>query len=250
MLGTEKGSVKGAIMKKTKLLIVDDEADLLAELEPLLSRSGFDVVLARDGREALERAASERPDLIVLDVLMPRLDGREVVRRLRAEGNWTPVILLTQVGTPTERALSLQEGADDYLNKPFDPMELIARVQAVLRRVKHGSMSLSSFNRLACEELVIDRKTRQAWLAEDPLNLTARAFGVLEYMMLQTKEVVTRERLLDEVWGWVFPAQTRAVDIRVAELRKALGDDPAKPRFIETVVGRGYRFLGDVEGSS
>src|SRR5574341_2417411 len=136
-------------MVRQKLLIVDDESDLLAELSPLLERAGFEVWKAIDGEQALASVQSRRPDLVVLDVLMPRIDGREVLRQLRQSGNWTPVILLTCMGTPAERALSLQEGADDYLNKPFEPLELIARVQAVLRRARgHAQQPLSSYRRL------------------------------------------------------------------------------------------------------
>lgn len=232
----------------SRILLVDDEPDLLAELKPLVERAGFDVILAHNGEQALEKVAQDAPDLIVLDVLMPRLDGREVLRRLRQAGDWTPVILLTRVGAPAERALSLQEGADDYLNKPFDPLELIARIQAVLRRIRRGELPLTSFRYLACGHLLLDRQTRQARLADADLTLTARAFGVLEYLMLHSGEVIPRERLLDEVWGWAYPVGTRAVDIRIAEIRKALNDDPSDPHYIETVIGRGYRFLGKVEG--
>lgn len=234
--------------RKTKLLIVDDEVDLLAELRPLLERSGYEVVTATDGEGALARVREERPDLIILDVMMPRLDGREVLRRLRQEDDWTPVILLTQVGASVERALSLQEGADDYLNKPYDPMELMARVQAVLRRTQRGSAPLTSQRHLRSGGLALDRQARQVTLEDAPVSLTARAFRVLEYLMLHAGEAVGRERLLDEVWGWSYPVDTRAVDIRIAEIRKGLGDDAGNPRFVETVVGHGYRFLGEVEG--
>ena len=234
---------------KTRLLIVDDETDLLAELKPLLERSGYDVVTAIDGEQALERVSETNPDLIILDVMMPRLDGREVLRRLRQQDDWTPVILLTQVGSSTERALSLQEGADDYLNKPYDPMELIARVQAVLRRTQRGTAPLTSYRRLASGPITLDRQTRQLLIDNEDTNLTARAIGVLEYLMLHTGEAVSRDRLLDEVWGWSYAVDTRAVDIRIAEIRKALNDDASDPYYIETVVGHGYRFLGEVDGS-
>ena len=229
-------------------VLPDDEVDLLAELKPLLERSGFEVAAATDGEQALALADVMHPDLVLLDVLMPHLDGREVLRRLRQAGNWTPVILLTQIGTPAERALSLQEGADDYVNKPFDPIELIARIQAVLRRTQRGNLPLSSFRRLVSGDLVIDRQTRQTWLGGEALPLTSRAFGVLEHLMLHASEAISRERLLDQVWGWSNPVETRAVDIRIAEVRKVLRDDAAQPRYIETVVGCGYRFVGGVEG--
>lgn len=235
---------------KTKLLIVDDEADLLAELRPLLERSGYAVVTAADGESALERVQEARPDLIILDVMMPRLDGREVLRRLRQQDDWTPVILLTQVGSSVERALSLQEGADDYLNKPYDPMELIARVQAVLRRTRRGRAPLTGQRYLHSGLLALDRQAREITVKGKTVSVTARAFRVLEYLMLHAGEAVSRDRLLDEVWGWSYPVDTRAVDSRIAEIRKALDDDAADPRFVETVVGHGYRFLGEVEGRS
>ena len=232
-------------MGKTKLMIMDDEADLLAELKPLLERSGYQVFPASNGEQALELVASEKPDLIILDVLMPRLDGRNVLRRLREAGNWTPVILLTKVNTSAERVLSLQEGADDYLNKPFDPLELVARVQAVLRRTQRGSLPLASFRHLVSGELSLDRQMRQARLAGELLNLTTRAVGVLEFLMLHPREIITRERLLDEVWGWSEALETRAVDIRIAEIRKVLEKDQG---YIETVIGTGYRFVAEVQG--
>lgn len=235
-------------MSDTTLLIVDDEADLLAELKPFLERSGFVVHTAADGEQGLAAVGRLRPDLIILDVLMPRLNGREMLRRLRQADDWTPVILLTQIGTPAERAMSLQEGADDYLNKPFDPIELVARVQAILRRVQRGTLTLASSRHLISGTLTLDRQTRQATVDGAPLALTARAFGVLEHLMLHPGDIVPRERLLDEVWGWSYAVETRAVDIRIAEIRKALAEDAGRPRFIETVVGTGYRFIREVEG--
>jgi len=235
-------------MRKIRLMIVDDEVDLLAELKPLMERSGYEVLSASNGEQALEIAAKQKLDLIILDMLMPRLNGRDVLRRLRETGNWTPVILLTKVNTLTERVLSLQEGADDYLNKPFDPLELVARVQAVLRRTQRGSLPLSSFRYLISGDLSLDRQLRQAQLSGALLNLTSRAVGVLEFLMLNTHEIVLRERLLDEVWGWNNALETRAVDIRIAEIRKALEEDSGQPRYIETIIGSGYRFLMDVQG--
>jgi len=152
------------------------------------------------------------------------------------------------VGTPAERALSLLEGADDYLNKPFEPLELIARIQAVLRRMRRGEPPLWAFRYLVCGELVLDRQARQVRRAGRELTLTPRAFALLKFLMLHPGEVISRERLLDQLWSWAHPVGTRAVDIRVAELRKELSDDPERPRYIETVVGQGYRFIREVKG--
>lgn len=237
-------------MAKIRLMIVDDEVDLLAELKPLMERSGYEVLSAINGEQALELAASAKPDLIVLDMLMPRVDGRNVLRRLREAGNWTPVILLTKVNAPVERIMSLQEGADDYLNKPFDPLELVARVQAVLRRTQRDSMPLSSFRYLVSDKLELDRQGRQVQYSGKVLNLTSRAVGVLEFLMLNPHEIVLRERLLDEVWGWGATLETRAVDMRIVEIRKALEEVSGQTTFIETIIGRGYRFLMNVTGKA
>ncbi|MGE5124440.1 MAG: response regulator transcription factor [Acidobacteriaceae bacterium] len=231
----------------SSILLVDDEIAITDNLAPFLKRAGFNVEVASDGEEALHKVASQRPDLVILDVLMPRLDGREVLRRLRQAGNWLPVILLTQVGEAGERAMALEEGADDYLNKPFDPHELVARMRAVLRRARPGQPPLSAAARLACGKLVLDRVSRRVWLDQSELSLTPKSILLLEYMMTHPDELVSRERLLDVVWGWDYPVGTRAVDTRVAELRKALNDDPARPCFIETIPGQGYRFTGMVE---
>jgi len=236
--------------RSRRVLLVDDEEAITAHLAPFLERAGFTVAVAADGETALRRAEDFTPDLIVLDVLMPRLDGREALRRLRQSGNWTPVILLTQVGSPSERAMALDEGADDYLNKPFEPYELVARIRAVLRRSRPGVPSLAGARRLACGPLILDRQARRITLAGREVSLTAKAFSVLEFLMLHPDEVLSRERLLDAVWGWDYPAATRAVDTRIAELRRALNDDAEEPQYIETLIGQGYRFIGRVEAGT
>lgn len=231
------------------ILLVDDEATITANLAPFLERAGFRVTVAGDGMAAMEQIQRKTPDLVVLDVLMPVLDGREVLRRLRRAGNALPVILLTQVDEATERALALEEGADDYLNKPFDPYELLARIKAVLRRVRPGQPSLASAWMLVAGDLSLDRRARRATLNGQVLALTPKALAVLEYMMTHPDELLTRERLLDAVWGWDYPAGTRTVDTRMAELRRALADDPAQPRYIETMAGEGYRFAAPVRAA-
>jgi DNA-binding response OmpR family regulator len=232
---------------KPSILLVDDETAITDNLAPFLTRSGFIVTVASNGEEALQKVSAVHPDLLVLDVLMPRQDGREVLRQLRQGGNWTPILLLTQVGAAGERAMALEEGADDYLNKPFDPHELVARIRAVLRRARPGQPPLAAAARLVCGELVLDRVSHRAWMGDDELTLTPKSIMLLEYMLTHPDELVSRERLLDVVWGWDYPVGTRAVDTRVAELRRALDDDPGQPRYIETIPGQGYRFVGKVE---
>jgi DNA-binding response OmpR family regulator len=232
---------------KPSILLVDDETAITDNLTPFLIRSGFAVTVATNGEEALQKVSEGHPDLLVLDVLMPRLDGREVLRQLRQAGNWIPILLLTQVGEAGERAMALEEGADDYLNKPFDPHELVARIRAVLRRARPGQPPLSAALRLACANLILDRLSHRVWLDGAELPLTPKSIMLLEYMMTHPDELVSRDRLLDVVWGWDYPVGTRAVDTRVAELRRALSDDPGQPRFIETIPGQGYRFVGMVE---
>ena len=236
-------------MSTPKLLLVDDEKAITDNLGPFLSRTGFEVTIAFDGADALEKAARVTPDLIVTDVMMPRMDGRALLRTLRQQGDWTPVILLTQVGEATERAMALEEGADDYLNKPFDPHELVARINAVLRRVRPNSPPLATASHLTSGDVRLERLSRRAYLDDREITLTPKAYTLLEYMMTHPDEVLTRERLLDAVWGWDYPVGTRAVDTRVAELRRKLRDDAAEPCYVETVPGVGYRFVGDVEGA-
>ena len=236
--------------EKSTILLVDDERAITENLAPILERSGFTVLTAANGEEALRTVDTQQPHLVVSDVMMPVMDGREMLRQLRAADNWIPVILLTKVGESTERAMAIEEGADDYLNKPFDPHELIARVRAVLRRARPGKPSLAASWKLTCDDLILDRRSRRAFLGDKEITLTPKALALLEYLMIHPDEMVSRERLLDVVWGWDYPVGTRAVDTRVAELRRKLNDDANQPRFIETVPGMGYRFASDVEIAS
>jgi DNA-binding response OmpR family regulator len=230
-----------------KILLVDDEEAISDNLGAFLERSGFQVSLAKNGEQALKSIQRIQPDIVIMDVLMPVMDGRQALRQLRKEENWIPVILLTQIGEATERAMALEEGADDYLNKPFNPHELVARIRAVLRRAKHGHPPLAAAWRLTSGSITLDRRAKRITLNDEIVNLTPKAFALLEYLMTHPDEVVSRERLLDTVWGWDYPIGTRAVDTRIAELRSALGDDASQPKYIETLPGQGYRFVEDVQ---
>jgi len=232
-------------MRRPRVLLVDDEEAIVTTLGPYLERAGFDVVTARDGEEALLSHERERPDIVVSDVLMPNMDGRQLVRALRRGETWTPVILLTQVDEASERAAALDEGADDYLGKPFLPSELVSRIRAVLRRTTRGR-PLSAMPYLYSEGLELDRTVRRVRVGGRSVELTPKALTLLDYLMSHPGEIHSREHLLAILWGFEFAVTTRAVDNRVAELRRVLGDDPAQPRWIETVPYAGYRFCGEV----
>lgn len=232
---------------KIKILLVDDEKAITDNLAPFLERSGFHITVASNGEEALTKIEESSPNMIVLDVLMPVMDGREVLRQMRTSGNWIPIILLTQVGEASERAMALEEGADDYLNKPFDPHELIARIKAVLRRARPGQPPLAAAWKLEAGNLVLDRRSRRVYLEGKEIILTPKALALLEYLMTHPDELVSRDRLLDVVWGWDYPVGTRAVDTRIAELRRLINDDAANPVYIETIPSQGYRFIHEVE---
>jgi DNA-binding response OmpR family regulator len=251
MIRTGKTTLAGVEMNvRPKILLVDDEAAITTTLNTFLMLSGFEVATARDGQQALDLIGQWSPDLVVMDVLMPRLDGRETLRRLRQRGDWIPVILLTQINGTAERIMALEEGADDYLNKPFDPQELAVRIRAVLRRTRPGKRSLQAARQIACNNLVLDRTARRARINAQEIPLTPKAVAILEYLMTHPDELITRDRLLDAVWGWENVVGTRVVDTRIAELRKALADNPAHPDYIETVPGQGYRFVGTVVETS
>jgi DNA-binding response OmpR family regulator len=240
---------------KPHILIIDDEEGIRQSLSAFLERAGFEVSSASDGQAGLALHSHHPADLIVLDVLMPIMDGREMLRFLRRQGDWTPVILLTRVGEASERAMALEEGADDYLNKPFEAHELTARIRAVLRRATPGTPPLSAAWALIAvgdspgPALSLDRQARKAKLGGSELTLTPKALLLLEYLMTHPGELVSRERLLEVVWGWELSVVSRAVDARIAELRRALEDNADQPRFIETLASQGYRFLGKVERS-
>jgi DNA-binding response OmpR family regulator len=229
------------------ILVVDDEDAIRSGLASALKRARFQVIEASNGAEALSLVEKHRPDIIVLDILMPEMDGREVCRRLRQAEDWTPVIMLTQIAATGEKISSLEEGADDYLNKPFDSYELIARIKALLRRQVVAGRPVQLAAILVSGRLSLERETHRVWLDGDEITLTTKAFGVLAHLMSRPNMVVSREQLLDHVWGWDDPSGMRTVDVRIAEIRRKLGDIASEPEFIETIPGEGYRFIGDVK---
>ncbi|MEM6500672.1 MAG: response regulator transcription factor [Cyanobacteria bacterium P01_C01_bin.89] len=225
-----------------KILIVDDEPALRLILTTRLSLAGYQVVTAADGEEALEVFAKENPDLIVLDVMMPKMDGYGVCQALRQESN-VPIIMLTALGDVGDRITGLQLGADDYLAKPFSPKELEARIACVLRRVKDRRSSPDSDRTVVqVGTLRIDTRKRQVFREDRRIRLTHTEFSLLELLFNRNGEAVPRAEILQTLWGYAprVQADMRVVDVHVARLRSKLEDDPRNPEVILTVRGTGY----------
>jgi len=221
-----------------RILIADDEPDLRKMLTAYLEAEGFETSVATDGNQALERVRADRPDLIVLDVGMPGIDGFEVLRRVRAESD-VPVIMLTARSEEVDRVVGLTVGADDYVTKPFSPRELAARIKAVLRRGRRpGDEEVLRF-----AGLTIDLARREVLRDEEPVSLSTLEFDLLAALASAPRRVFTRDQLLQRVWGFDYFGVDRVVDVHIANIRKALGDDAADPAVIGTVRGVGYRFL-------
>jgi two-component system alkaline phosphatase synthesis response regulator PhoP len=221
-----------------RILIVDDEPHIVRGLEDNLRFEGYETSASLDGEDALRRAASEAPDLILLDVMLPRLSGWDVCRELRRRGVDVPIIMLTARGDETDRVRGLELGADDYVAKPFALRELLARVRAVLRRPGPRQ----KFEAFAIGDTRNQLRARRVVRAGADVRLTRKEFDLLVYLVQHRGEIVTRDRLLDEVWGYERFPTTRTVDTHVLRLRRKLERDPDHPVFIETVHGQGYRF--------
>ena len=217
----------------TVVLVVEDEVPIADLIATFLDRAGFAVAVARDGEQALLSLARDRPGAVILDVGLPGIDGTEVCRRMRAAGDWTPVIFVTARDDEVDRVLGLELGADDYVAKPFSPRELVARVRAVLRR---GAAGPAGAGRLTAGGLVLDLDTRRASVAGRGVHLTTTEFDLLAQLMRRPGRVHPREELLAEVWGYPPGTATRTVDVHVAQLRTKIGDAV----LLRTVRGVGY----------
>ncbi|MCU0493569.1 MAG: response regulator transcription factor [Chloroflexaceae bacterium] len=231
-------------MNSERILIVDDEPTIVEVVQLYLSREGFDVVTAADGQAALAAVAQRRPDLLILDLMLPHVDGLEVCRRVRAEGA-LPIIMLTARDEEIDRILGLELGADDYITKPFSPRELVARVKAVLRRSQATQASATkdgSQPAVIAGPLRIEPAAHAATLAGQALALTAREFELLLFLARHPGQVFTREQLLDQVWGYTFASDASTVTVHVRRLREKIENDPTEPRFLLTVWGVGYKF--------
>jgi DNA-binding response OmpR family regulator len=226
-------------MIKSKILVVDDDRKIVDLVRLYLERDGYRVLVAYDGLEALKLARQRRPDLIVLDLLLPEVDGLDVCRILQTESE-VPIIMLTAKTTEEDKLIGLELGADDYVTKPFSPRELVARVRTVLRRV--GKEAPQGPTEMRFTELVIDRRSHEVRVRGKVVSLTPTEFRLLEVLAGEPGRALTRLELLDRVFGYDFEGFERTIDVHVKNLRKKIEPDPKHPTYVQTVYGVGYKF--------
>lgn len=230
----------GANNRKTRILIVEDEPAMVEGLRDNFEYEGYDVISAADGIDGLERALSDNPDLVVLDVMMPRMSGLDVCKQLKTKRPTLPIIMLTARGQEIDKVVGLELGADDYVTKPFSIRELMARVKAVLRRVSpQAAAEVYRFS-----DIEVNVRSNEVLRAGRPVDLSAKEFALLAYFVAHPTETLSRDRLLDAVWGYDNYPNTRTVDTHIVHLRQKLEPNPEEPRFILTVHGSGYKFVG------
>ena len=224
-----------------KILVVDDEALLVKGIRFNLQNDGYEVITGSDGVEAVELAQSQKPDLIVLDVMMPRMDGLTACSKIR-EFSDVPIILLTAKTTDMDKLLGFDQGADDYLSKPFNILELKARIRAMLRRSGGSAPKEAPKNELVGGPIRLDLDARNAYRSGELVDLTAKEFDVIEHLMRNPNRVFSRENLLDTIWAYEYRSDIRTVDVHIRRLREKLEENPAQPKHIMTKWGVGYYF--------
>jgi two-component system alkaline phosphatase synthesis response regulator PhoP len=224
----------------SKILVVEDEPDMVLGLKDNFEFEGYEVLTAQDGAAGLARARADKPDLLILDIMLPKLSGLEVCKTLRGEGFEKPIIMLTARGQEIDKVVGLELGADDYVTKPFSIRELLARVRAILRRSDGSKRRLSRYR---FSDVELDFETYRGTRAGQALDMSPREFELLRYLIERKGETVTRDRLLEDVWGYENYPSTRTVDTHIAKLRAKIGDSGSEPRFILTIHGMGYKFI-------
>ncbi|MEN6459807.1 MAG: response regulator transcription factor [Syntrophomonas sp.] len=233
-------------MLNPRILVVDDETYIVELVKFNLEKEGFKVIVAYDGLGALDMVREQRPDLIILDIMLPNMDGLEVCRNLKSDLNFhtIPIIMLTAKGEEVDTILGLEMGADDYIKKPFSPREMVARVKARLRALKILEAEKAMGKKVyVINELIVVPDKYESFLGENKLELTPKEFDLLTLLVSNQGKVFTREALLEKVWGYEYTGDTRTVDVHIRHLRQKLGDDSNFPDYIETVRGVGYRFI-------
>ncbi|MGB9791763.1 MAG: response regulator transcription factor [Thermacetogeniaceae bacterium] len=231
----------------SKILVVDDEESIVKLVSFNLNREGFQTIAAGDGNEAWEKIQQEKPDLVVLDVMLPGMDGLTLCRLMRKEGLTTPILMLTARDEEIDKVLGLEMGADDYMTKPFSPRELVARVRAILRRTVEREREEEE--RLAFGDLEIFPGRYEVKVAGEPVALTPKEFELLLLLCRSAGLVLSREYILQKLWGYDFYGDARVVDVHISHLREKLEKDPAHPRYIKTVRGVGYKFQAPTQGN-
>lgn len=224
----------------TKILIIEDEPNMVLGLKDSCEYEGYEVSVARDGKEALDKGLNEKADLIILDVMLPFMGGLDVCRTLRSKGIEAPIIMLTARSQEIDKVIGLEVGADDYVTKPFSIRELLARIRAQLRRAAKDVVDIDSYS---FGDIELDFKRYLATKAGHDLDLSAREFEILRHLIRHRGQIVTRDQLLDSVWGYDSYPVTRTVDNHIAKLRQKIEADPSQPRHIITVHRLGYRFI-------
>ena len=224
-----------------KILVVEDEPNMVAGLRDNFEFEGYQVITARDGVEGLQRALDESPDLVVLDVMMPRMSGLEVCKQLRAKRGSIPIIMLTARGQEVDKVVGLELGADDYVTKPFSIRELLARVKAVLRRT---AVVPKDQDRRSFGEVEVDLRKCRVLKSGKVIDISSKEFELLKYFIVHSGETLSRDRLLEDVWGYDNYPTTRTVDTHLVRLRQKLEPNPDQPQYFLTVHGTGYRFVG------
>jgi DNA-binding response OmpR family regulator len=238
---TNGSLAEAGAVRKTRILIVEDEPAMVAGLRDNFEYEGYEVISAADGAEGLERALADNPDLVVLDVMMPRMSGLDVCKQLKAKRASLPIIMLTARGQEIDKVVGLELGADDYVTKPFSIRELMARVKAVLRRVSPQAPAPEVFRFSDVEVNIRSNEVRRGGAT---VELSGKEFALLAYFVAHPAETLSRDRLLDAVWGYENYPNTRTVDTHIVHLRQKLEPNPEEPRFILTVHGSGYKFVG------
>lgn len=229
-----------------RILIIEDDVSILSGLKDVLTFKSYEVLTAEDGEMGYAAAVEEKPDLIILDIMIPKMDGFTLCRKLRAEGNSTPVLMLTAKGEEPDKIQGLDIGADDYVTKPFSLPELLARVRALLRRTPERTKE-SLPDSLKIGDVSLNFKKYEAYKGDTAISLSPKEFGILGFLASRVGEVVTRDELLDEVWGYELYPTTRTVDNHIAQLRSKIEKNPADPRYLVTVHGVGYKLTLDEE---
>lgn len=239
---TNPGVGEKTITNKTRILIVEDEPAMVAGLRDNFEYEDYEVISAEDGVAGLERALNDKPDLVVLDVMMPKMSGLDVCKQLRAKRPELPIIMLTARGQEVDKVVGLELGADDYVTKPFSIRELMARVKAVLRRRPSAQPGLVELYRFG--DIEVNTRTHEVRRADQRMELSAKEFALLVYFIAHRGETLSRDRLLEAVWGYENYPSTRTVDTHIVHLRQKLEKNPEEPRFILTIHGTGYKFVG------